>query len=123
MTDAAHETELALIDGLLADVGALRRWNEAEAVSEQDGRDLLNRMRSNLRELRARLAGFDEQEVVLTDAGGAALMAFEAARQAKFGDAVRRIRGLTTGRALMERCGVRRARVYGDLVAIDGDRP
>lgn len=114
-----NEHELALIDGLLADVGALRRWNEAEAVSEQDGRDLLNRMRSALRELRASVAGCDEAEVVLTDAGGTALMAFEAARQSGFREAVRRSQKLITGRALMER-GVDRARIYGDLVAIDG---
>lgn len=122
MSEPTHEHELALIDGLLADVGALRRWNEAEAVSEQDGRDLLNGMRSALRELRASLAGGDEQEIVLTDAGGVALMAFEAARQADFRGAVRRSQHLMTGRALMER-GVDRARLYGPLAAIDGGRP
>lgn len=116
-----NEHELNLIDGLLADVGALRRWNEAEAVSEQDGIDLLNRMRSALRELRATLAGGDEQEIVLTDAGGTALMAFEAARQTGFREAVRRSQKLMTGRTLMER-GVDRARFYGELAAIDGGR-
>lgn len=122
MTDICNETELALIDGVLADLGTLSRRNEAEALTEEEGRALLNRMRATLRELRAAVAGCDEAEVVLTDAGGTALMAFEAARQSGFREAVRRSHRLTTGRALMEK-GVTRARFYGDLAAIDGGRP
>lgn len=113
--------ELTLIDGLLADLGTLTRRNEAESLTEEEGRALLNRMRSSLRTLRAAVAGGDEAEIVLTDAGGAALMAFDAARQSDFRDAVRRSHRLTTGRALMEK-GVGRARFYGDLAAIDGGR-
>ena len=116
-----HDTDLELVDALLAHLGVLRRRSEAESLSEEDGRDLMNRMRSDLRALRASLCGHDEAEIVLTDAGGAALMAFEAARQSAFGDAVRRSHRLTTGRALMER-GVKRARFYGPFAAIDGDR-
>ena len=69
--------ELTLIDGLLADLGTLTRRNEAESLTEEEGHALLNRMRSKLRELRAAVAGCDEAEIVLTDAGGTALMAFE----------------------------------------------
>lgn len=115
-----NDPDLALIDSLLADVGTLSRRHEAESLTEEDARVLLNGMRSDLRALRASLAGCDEQEIVLTDAGATALMAFEAARQADFRGAVRRSHRLMTGRALMEKHGVDRARFYGDLAAIDG---
>ena len=122
MTEATdNQIELGLIDGLLADLGTLSRRNEAETLTEEEGHALLNRMRSNLRSLRAGLAGGDEAEIVLTDAGGAALMAFEAARQAQFREAVRRSHRMTTGRALMEK-GVDRARFHGDFAVLDGGR-
>ncbi len=122
-----HETELEMIDGALADLGVIHRRAGAATLPEADFRELMTRVRSRLRVLRAVHLGHDEPALVLTDAGMSAAAAIEAAgaigQRPEIRELIRRAPGLMTARSLIDNPAVLRARFHGPLAVIDGGRP
>lgn len=121
------ETELELIDGALADLGAIHRRASSQTLPEADFRELMTRVRSRLRVLRAAHLGSDEPALVLTDAGMSAADAIEAAgvigQRPEIRELIRRAPGLMTARSLIDNPAVMKARFHGPLAVIDGGRP
>lgn len=122
MTDPTptDETELEMIDGLLADIGTLQRRANHD-LTEGEFLTLVNRSRRRLRNLRsARLD--DDAPVELTDAGAVVAAAGRVAQSPQLQQLIRRIPELMTAQKLADHPSIKRARFYGPFAAIDGVR-
>lgn len=120
-TIAPAETDLELIDGLLADLGTMTRRAANEALTEEDFATLSRRMRCRLQALRA--AAQEAEPIELTDVAAAIATASQVGQSPELRGLIRRIPGLMTAQQLACHPGVGRARMYGDFAAIDGGRP
>lgn len=106
MSPARHPVDsLAAVNEVLADLGSLVRRVQAESLDQAAFYELTGRMRRRLKALRIDLS--PEPEIELTDLGAAIGRMIDAGL-------------ITPASELLP--GLNRARTYGHLAVIDGDR-
>ena len=118
-----HESDLDRIDGALADLGCIVRRAACGTLEEPDFIGLVGRIRERLKALRGALQVEADVAEALIDAAQAKTLAGRVGRDPALRELIRRNPGLMTARQLASNPGVRRARLYGRLAVVDGDRP